>query len=188
MAAKKTTQKAHVPKTSDAAVEAKTGKNWKGWFAVLDRAGAAELEHKAIAELLVEKHHVTERWARMVTIEYERARGLRQVNETKQGFFVTVSKTIAAPVSALYEAAATPAQRKRWFPARSFEPSSQTKDRSLRGVWKESARLELAFYPKGEGKAQIAVGVTKLEKKRDVEAERAAWKKAFASLASLVEG
>ena len=34
---------------SDAAVQAKTGKTWPEWFAVLDKAGAAKMTHKEIA-------------------------------------------------------------------------------------------------------------------------------------------
>jgi hypothetical protein len=34
---------------SDAAVKARTGKDWPTWFRLLDRAGAARLEHKAAA-------------------------------------------------------------------------------------------------------------------------------------------
>ncbi len=31
---------------SDAAVKAKTGKDWQQWFAILDRAGAMKMSHK----------------------------------------------------------------------------------------------------------------------------------------------
>jgi len=41
---------------SDAAVKAKTGKDWAGWFGALDKAGATKLEHRAIADILSEKH------------------------------------------------------------------------------------------------------------------------------------
>ena len=47
---------AYVPSMSDAAVKAKTGKDWAGWFGALDKAGATKLEHRAIADILSEKH------------------------------------------------------------------------------------------------------------------------------------
>jgi len=34
-------QQAYTPKMSDVAVTANTGKDWKSWFAILDKAGAA---------------------------------------------------------------------------------------------------------------------------------------------------
>jgi len=37
---KKAIEASHVPRLSDAAVQAKTGKTWQEWFAVLDAAGA----------------------------------------------------------------------------------------------------------------------------------------------------
>ena len=52
--------------------------------------------------------------------------------------------------------------------------------------WNGDARLEINFYAKPGGKAQIAVQVGKLAKKSDVDRERAAWKKALAKLESLV--
>ena len=36
---------------TDAAIKARTGKDWAGWFSALDKAGAARLDHKAIAKL-----------------------------------------------------------------------------------------------------------------------------------------
>ncbi len=79
------------------------------------------------------------------------------------------------------------AQRKRWFPSGAFEPSSQTKDKYFRGAWKKGARLEVGFYAKGTGKAQIALQVSKLAKRGDVEAERTAWRNALTKLQSMLE-
>ena len=67
----------YIPGMSDAAVKAKTGKDWAGWFGALDKAGAANLNHPQIARLLHEKHGVAGWWSQMVTVEYELARGLR---------------------------------------------------------------------------------------------------------------
>jgi|GEM_PF-4858550 len=38
----------------------------------------------------------------MVAVGYEQARGLRQKNQSAQGFQVTSSKTVAVPVARLY--------------------------------------------------------------------------------------
>jgi len=171
----------------DEAVKAKTGKDWAGWFRVLDRAGAAKLEHAAIAALLSNEHRVPGWWCQMVTVEYERARGKRTRHQTATGFQVGVTKTIATTLPALYQAAATAAGRRKWFPAGAFTPSSQTTNKYLRGAWNETARLEFGFYAKGAGKAQIALGVSKLANKAGVEVQRAAWKAACARLAALLE-
>ena len=62
---------------SDAAVQASTGKIWKEWFAILDKAGARKMDHKQIVAYLVKHHKVGPWWQQMVTVIYEQARGLR---------------------------------------------------------------------------------------------------------------
>ena len=171
---------------SDAAVKARTGKVWADWFKLLDRADASKLKHKEIAALLFEKHGLPGWWSQNVTVEYERARGLRERHETTSGYSVAVTKTIATSLPALYTATADAAVRGKWFPRGAFEVSSQTKDKYFRGAWKKTARLEVGFYAKGPGKAQIALQVNKLESKSDVEAARDTWKKALTKLQALL--
>jgi hypothetical protein len=177
----------YVPNMTDAAVKAKTGRDWAGWFGALDKAGAAKLRHPQIAQLLHEKHGVPGWWCQMVTVEYELARGLRVRHQTATGFSVSASKTIATTLSALYSATTSAAKRKQWFPQGELAVSSQTKDKYFRGSWHGSARLEIGFYAKEGGKAQIAVQVNKLAKRDEVDRERAAWKAALLKLQKLLE-
>ena len=114
---------AYVPSMSNATVKARTGRDWRGWFEVLDRAGAVHLEHQAIVRILSEQHGVPSWWRQMVTVEYERARGLRARHETSRGFSVSVSKTIGAGLADLYAATASAPLRKKWLPAGKFAPS-----------------------------------------------------------------
>jgi hypothetical protein len=67
----------HVPSISDAAVKAKTGKDWAGWFATLDEAGADKSAHPVIAKWVSEVHSLPAWWCQCVTGEYERARTAR---------------------------------------------------------------------------------------------------------------
>jgi hypothetical protein len=181
-----TTEKAYVPSMSDEAVKSRTGKDWDSWFRLLDETGATNLDHRAIAKLLQEEHGVPGWWSQMVTVEYERARGRRVRYQVSDGYSVSVSKTIATPLSKLYAATASAAKRKAWFPKGKFTPSSQTKDKYFRGNWNESGRLEIGFYAKGRGKSQIALAVSKLAKKVDVERERKAWKVALVRLQEML--
>jgi len=177
--------KSYSPAMSDLAVVAKTGKTWKQWFGVLDKAGAAKLDHKAIAKLLYGKHGVGPWWSQMVTVEYERARGLRDKHETATGFSVSVSKTLASDLTTLFAAVSEAKRRKKWFPAGDLKISSLTDNKYFRANWNGAARLEINFYAKPGGKAQINVQVNKLAKKTDVERERTAWKKALEKLQAL---
>jgi hypothetical protein len=172
---------------SDNAVMAKTGKTWNQWFALLDKAGASKLDHGGIVKLAARTGGAGPWWRQMVTVEYERARGLRDKHQTATGFSVSVSKTVAADVAALYAATADAKRRKKWFPAGALKISSRTEDKYFRAAWNGAARLEINFYPKPGGKAQINVQVGKLANKSDVERERAAWKKALEKLTSLLK-
>jgi hypothetical protein len=174
----------YVPAMSDDAVLARTGKTWKQWFALLDKAGAAKLDHKGIVKFAAKIGGAGPWWRQMVTVEYERARGLRAKHETATGFSVSISKTFAPGVAVLYAAAADAKRRKKWFPAGVLKVSSLTEDKYFRASWND-ARLEINFYPKPGGKAQITVQVNKLARKSGVERERAAWKTALARLESL---
>src|SRR5258708_7929553 len=128
-------QQSYVPVMSDASVKARTGKDWSDWFAALDKEGATTLEHKAIAAMLSKKHGVSSWWSQMVTVEYERSRGLRVRHEKAGAFSVAVSKTVAVSLSDLYAATANAAMRRKWFPKGAFELSSQTKNKYFRGSW-----------------------------------------------------
>src|SRR5258708_453501 len=105
------------PKTSDAAVKKSTGKTWSQWFSVLDKAGAKKMPHIEIARRIYDKYlgekksklapDVAKRggwWSQMVTVEYERSRGMRAINQTSTGFNVSVHGTYEMPVAKLFTA------------------------------------------------------------------------------------
>jgi hypothetical protein len=72
-----TTNDAKAPRMSDEAVKAKTGKNWKEWFAILDKAGADKMNHQEIVKYLKTKQGVGPWWQQMVTVTYEVRTGHR---------------------------------------------------------------------------------------------------------------
>lgn len=166
----------------DDAVRAATGKGWTEWFALLDNAGAAKLDHKGIVAILDRQHKVRPWWRQMVTVQYERERGLRQVYETPRGFSVSVSRTIAAPVSKVYEAWLSAASRKAWLPRATFTIRKATRDKSLRITWGDGTNVEVMFYLKGAGKSQCTVQHDKLPRAASVETARACWSDALDAL------
>jgi hypothetical protein len=175
------------PIMTDAGITAKTGHGWDYWYAALDRAGAAKLDHKGITALLDKKFRPGPWWGQMIAVSYERARGIRAMNQKCDGeFSVSVTKVMPVGLSALFAAATDPATRKRWFPPGAFEETSKTKDKYWRGKWKNDARISVGFIAKGADKAQIAFDIGKLPDQDMVETERAAWKKAINRLGALV--
>jgi hypothetical protein len=89
-------QPAMKPQMSDDAVQAKTGKNWKEWFAVLDKAGARKMSHQEIVKYLNTNEGVGPWWQQMVTVTYERARGLRDLHQKPSGYEISISRTVDA--------------------------------------------------------------------------------------------
>ena len=99
---------------SDEAVKKATGRTWTQWFAILDKVGAKKMRHIDIARMLNTKYLDASRstnvatssgwWSQMVTVEYERARGLRKVNENITGFLVAIHKTVEIPVEKIEKA------------------------------------------------------------------------------------
>jgi hypothetical protein len=183
---RQTTVKSKIKTTmTDAAIKERTGKDWGEWFAALDKAGAARLDHRGIAKLAREDMGAGDWYGQMISVSYERVRGIRAMNQKCDGeFSVSVTRVISTSLPKLY-AAATAAPH-AWFPKGTFEESSRTKDKYWRGKWK-SGRLEIGFYAKGAGKAQIALQSNKLPDAEAVEKERAIWKKAIDKLQTMIE-
>ena len=90
---------------SDEAVRAKTGKTWAQWVRALDAVDASAMAHREIARHVHEEHGTSGWWAQMVTVAYERIRGLRDVGQRRGGTYdVNKSKTVAVPLAKLYRA------------------------------------------------------------------------------------
>src|SRR6185436_2189906 len=174
--------KDYTPSMSDDAVKAKTGKDWKAWFALMDKAGAKKLTHADIASLLSETYKVPAWWSQMVTVEYERSRGLRVKFQKADGFSMSGSKTLPIDLAKLYRAVSDSKLRARWFPTGKYEVTSTTDLKYFRAKWEGDTRLEINTYAKGEGKAQITIQQSRFTTEKAMEAMRGAWKKAIERL------
>lgn len=94
----------------------KTGHGLDHWFGVLDAFGAATKGHTAAAAHLYDAHGVPGWHAQGITVAYERARGLREVNQTCTGKFqVSVSKTVPATVAEVADALRSADRRAAWL-------------------------------------------------------------------------
>src|SRR5262245_42167985 len=142
---------------SSQAVAAKTGRTWQQWLEILDAAGAKKLDHKGIVRVLREKHGLGPWWQQMVTVGYEKARGLRVTHERANGFSISATKTITAPASEIFRAWTDAARRKRWL-TDPIEIRKSTRSRSLRITWtKDGTNIDTMLHPKPGGKCQVAV-------------------------------
>lgn len=191
--AKKATN-ALAPRMSDEAVKAKTGKAWAEWFKILDQGGAKKMTHQEIVALLSSRHAVGPWWQQMVTVTYEQARGLRDQHEKPAGYEISVSRTIAAPVSKVYKVWHDEKTRARWLP----EPGASatgpltirkaTANKSLRLTWTDGKTIvAVAFLAKGTGKSQVVAQHVKLPDTKSAARMKKFWAGALDRLKELME-
>ena len=174
-------------KIASEAVKAKTGKTWTQWFAVLDKVRASAMTHKEIVGILSSKHDLPPWWRQMVAVGYEQAKGLRAKHEKPDGFEISRSKTIKAPVDDVYEAWGNTRRRAQWLPGAKLTIRKATENKILRVTWGDGSNLEVSLHAKGATKTQIVVQHGKLGSARAAAKQKEFWGEAFDRLAQLVE-
>jgi hypothetical protein len=175
-------KRAAAPGMSDAAVKAKTGKTWAQWFALLDKAGAAAMSHKDITKLLGTRHKLADWWSQMVTVGYERVRGMRKLHQTASGFNTSVSRTLAAGLDQLFEVW-DDARTRGAFLKEAVQMSTRNPGKNLRFAWeRDGGRVEVRFVAKGPEKAQVTVDHTGLASSAAVTRMKTFWADALAQV------
>ena len=173
-------------RVNDEAVVAKTGRTWDEWFAVLDGASAAKMAHRDIAATLHEHFGVPGWWAQTVTVEYERARGMRDVHQTTRGYEVSVSRTIEAAPDGVWAAMTQPPLVARWINC-PFRDRGSKQARTVRADFDGgTSNLMLGYSDKGIGRTQVGVTQSKLPDHNAVETQRAYWRAAIDRLEALL--
>ncbi len=162
---------------SDEAVKRATGRDWAEWLNVLDKAGAKTKSHREIAAMVSEKFGAPPWWSQMVTVHYERQRGLREVHQTKAGYQGSVSKTFEMPVEKLFEKFRRAAKKAKYTERKATAP------KSLRLNAPDETSVEVGFSAKGENKSSVAVQHSKLTSQKDVAKRKAYWRDVLDSLA-----
>jgi len=174
----------------------KTGHGLAHWFDVLDKFGAVEKGHTKAAAHLYSVHGVPGWYCQGITVAYERARGVRVMNQRCDGVFeVTVSKMMSAKPSQLIKAlkgaggwtdgvdasllkaleSAVKDKKSKGFVTR---PDGQAR---FRYKWDDTT-VQFNMYPKGP-KTSFVVSHMNLRSGEDVEQFRAKWKAAFGAIA-----
>ena len=172
---------------SDEALADATGRTRAEWFKLLDKWGAAERSHKETAEHLQAGHGVDGWWAQAVTVEYERARGLRAVGQRMDGHFeASVQRTLAASASRVERALLDGGAALHDALATKPRASSTRQGRVLRFAT-DQARVEIVVTPLDDGRARVVVvqGALASAAARDEAKER--WASALQELRARVE-
>lgn len=182
------------PGLGEASVLAKTGHGYDHWFAVLDAFRAGEKGHTAAARHLRDDLGVPGWHSQGITVAYERARGLRAVNQAAGGFQVAVSKMVPANMDTVLSAFRGPALEK-WLAgadpalrralAAALAPGGKgvvrgAKRARVRYKW-DGTNVELVVEPRAKGTSVVASN-TKMKEAAQVAERRAQWRRALDAL------
>jgi hypothetical protein len=153
----------------DDAVKRATGRGWAEWLKLLDKAGAKTKSHKEIVAIVGEQG-TQPWWTQMVTVTYERERGLREVHQTAGGYVANVSRTFDVPVEELFDNFRRLAKKEKYAERKATAP------KSLRLTAPDATSVEVGFYAKGESKSFVAVQHSKLTSQKDVAKRKDYWR------------
>jgi hypothetical protein len=166
---------------------------------VLDRFGGVEKGHTAAARHLREAHQVDGWYSQGITVAYERARGLRVVNQRTGGSYeVSASKVMPVDVAAAVAALVNARRRRQWTDpldaalraalsaalggrtAKGFAMKANG-DARCRFPWDGTA-VEITVSPRRTGTCVVVVAHQKLPSPQAVEERRGQWRAALAAL------
>lgn len=181
------TDYAAVAGMSDASVKKATGCTWERWVKALDKAEADHWAHKEIAAYVRKTYKTPDWWTQMVTVGYERIKGLRARGQQRDGSFeVSKSKVVHVPIDVLFEAFADPKRRREWLPGANPEVRHATKNKSLRLRWPDGSAVDIGFVGKGDAKSRVAIGHTKIASQTEAQRMKTFWAKRLVTLADLL--
>ena len=170
---------------SDDSVKKATGRDWPAWVKLLDAAGSAQKAHRDIAKY-ISSLGTPDWWSQMVTVGFERIRGLRARNQRRDGAYEAhKSKTFAVPVAQLYKAFADARQRAKWLDAKVTVRASNA-NKTMRISMEDDSSVQIGFTSKAAGKSAVAIQHSKLSDKAAAERMKAWWAEQLEALAKLL--
>jgi len=170
---------------SDAAVKKATGRDWPEWVATLDAARASEKPHGQIVEH-VSSLGTPDWWSQMVTVGYERIRGLRDKGQRRGGAYeASKSRTFAVPIEKLFDAFKNARTRNRWLDAK-MNVRTATANKTIRASFDDGTLVQCYFTDKGNGKSAVAVQHQKLPDKDAATRTKQWWSERLDALAKVL--
>ncbi|HJU64728.1 MAG TPA: hypothetical protein VJ596_03585 [Gemmatimonadaceae bacterium] len=167
---------AQIAGMSDAKIEGKTGRTWDRWVFALDHDGADKMSHREIAELVHQKYKAGDWWSQMVTVGYERIKGLRARGQRRDGSYeANKSRTYNVPVETLFDAWADATVRRRWMSGASVKVRTASRPKSMRIEVGEGGIVAIGFTPKGKSKSSVAVQHTKIRDRETADRLKQYW-------------
>jgi uncharacterized protein YndB with AHSA1/START domain len=180
---------AHRSSPSEQAVLGATGRERKQWFALLDAWDAKTRTHRDIAAWLMSDHKIENWWAQTLTVDYERARGLREPGAKRDGTFsITASVTVGVSAKRAFDALVDTKLRQRWLSGATLQQRTAISGRSARFDWKDgTTRVNVGFTAKAAKKSQIALQHERLPSAKAAKEMKAFWRIHLDALRALLE-
>jgi hypothetical protein len=172
---------------SDAVVKEKTGCQWDRWVKALDHHGAAELSHREIVDLVQKKYKVGDWWSQMVTVGYERIKGLRARGQRRDGSYeATKSRTFNVPIATLHRAFADARMRRQWLNENGLKVRTSAPPKSIRLGLADGSIVAVGFTSKGDAKSMVALSHAKLRSEEESAKVKNYWKERLDALAEVL--
>lgn len=176
---------AEIAGMSDAAVKKATSRDWPEWVRMLDAIRAAEKPHGEIVAY-VQSVGTPDWWSQMVTVGYERIRGLRDKGQRRGGSYeANKSRTFAVPIETLFAAFTNARTRKRWLDVK-MNVRTANANKTVRASFDDGTLAQFYFMDKGKGKSSVAVQHQKLADKETAAKTKQWWTERLDVLAKLL--
>jgi hypothetical protein len=187
----KTSDKKERKIITDKLVIEKTKKPLEYWFIILDKKGAKKMSHEEIFALVstIEGLKPLGQWNQnLLATSYEWNRGLKERGQKEDGFEISVSKTIAAPIQLLFDSWINSTTRNKWLMADKIRIRKSTENKSARITWTDNeTSLSVDFYSKGENKSMVVVQHLKMQTSKYAYELKDYWGNALEKLKSFLE-
>ena len=171
---------------SDSSVIKATGRTWAEWVGLLDSNRSTEKPHRETVRY-VSSLGVGDWWSQMVTVGYERIRGLRERGQRRGGGYeASKSRTFPVSIDVLFDAWANARKRKKWLPVK-ITVRSATPHKYMRIRWSDDTPVQVGFLAKGDAKSSVAIQHEKLPGKSAAEAMKKTWSEHFDRLGEFLE-
>ncbi len=167
----------------------KTGHGFDHWFGVLDTFGARQAGHTKAARHLQQDHGVSAWYAQSITVAYERAHGLRELNQLCSGDFqVSVSRVLPVSVETAAGFLSAATERSSWLEGFEGSPAAELGAalddpgfRTVKGGRRlryrpEDTVVEFELREKPDGRSTVVVRHTKIGQRETVESLREVWR------------
>ncbi|AVZ40332.1 MULTISPECIES: hypothetical protein [unclassified Dietzia] len=177
--------------SNTSAIASATGRPWEEWVEMLERAGAREMPHSAIAkatlEMMPESVERAEWWAQGTAIAYEQHAGLRVPGQSCTGDFqMSTSRTISGDMDTALQAWVALAGDREEFGGVGIEAPATTSSSEKWRYWRvplaDGTRVALNFSDKKNGKASVGLTHTKLDSAEAISYWKPVWKDLLAQL------